>query len=328
MRGHAEHNYPLFEMHAKALRKEGYEIVSPHEINRQGTSRRQCMIADVMSLLRCDAVLCLPGWELSPGASVEVVFAWSADMPVYQLVPGDRSGHYEIYLLDATTVHIPRERQWYEKIPLIGLCGYAQSGKDTVAGHLVKTHDWSRVAFADALREMLYALDPIVDTSINPIYEFGVDEPHMLIIEERLREIVDVTSWDDAKTTVPEVRELLQRLGTEAGRTILGEHTWVSLGEEKIEEAVPRPVVVSDCRFPNEVAMIRRRGGTLAWIDRPGTKAVNAHASEHSVTAEDCHTIISNDGTLDDLFTQVDLLVVNFNWDPTVWTEEMKKVAA
>ena len=45
---------------------------------------------------------------------------------------------------------------------IIGLAGYAQSGKDTVAKFLVENHGFERVAFADPIRDLLYELNPIV----------------------------------------------------------------------------------------------------------------------------------------------------------------------
>lgn len=320
MRGHAGHNYALFASTKETLEFQGYDILSPHELHTQGTDRVTCMTGDVAAVLSCEGVFCLPGWEESPGANIEVAIAWMADLPVYQLVqrPG---GAWDVYELGKYSVSIPRERQWYDRIPLVGLCGFAQSGKDSVAGHMVKAHDWSRIAFADALREMLWALNPVVTTTPDPIYELGSDKPTLIMQESRVQDIVIDVGWDEAKTSYPEIRNLLQRLGTEAGRDILGQNTWVGVGEQKIEASLPRSAVVSDCRFQNELAMIRRRGGTLVWVDRPGNGAVNEHASEHSVSQKDCDVLLSNDGTLEDLYGYVDLFLINLGWDPAVQPE-------
>src|SRR5581483_2011292 len=95
---------------------------------------------------------------------------------------------------------------------LLGLMGYAQAGKDTVAKLLVEEFGFTRIAFADALREALYAL--------NPLIPFEGD--HV-----RLRWLIDASGWEEAKVRHPEVRELLQRLGTESGRNVLGADVWV-----------------------------------------------------------------------------------------------------
>lgn len=311
MRGFAFCNYPLFESITKRLRSSGYKILSPHEVNTQGTPRDVCMTRDVLALLECAGVICIEGWERSPGACVEVAMAWAAGLAVYQL-SWTTAGDPVLDILETRSVTIPREYQYQLQIPLVGLCGFAQAGKDTVANRLVTPHEWERVAFADTLRDMLYALDPIID----------VDEVYGEIDVMRAQQYVDEVGWDKAKTSVPEVRDLLQRLGTEAGRNILGNDTWVRLAEEHIEAAVPLPVVVSDCRFPNELQMVRRRGGVLVWIDRPGTEAVNAHASEHSVSKDDCDLVITNDGSLEALYREIDLLATTFKWDPLAFVKD------
>ena len=62
---------------------------------------------------------------------------------------------------------------------IIGLSGYAQSGKDTVAEILVEEYGYTRVAFADIIKQAVYLLDPIVNVS-------GM----------RLRYFVDQIGWD------------------------------------------------------------------------------------------------------------------------------------
>jgi 50S ribosomal subunit-associated GTPase HflX len=55
---------------------------------------------------------------------------------------------------------------------IIGLSGYAQVGKDTVANILVQHHGYKRVAFADKIRECLFALDPIIAVRLSTHFIF------------------------------------------------------------------------------------------------------------------------------------------------------------
>ncbi len=57
-------------------------------------------------------------------------------------------------------------------------------------------------------------------------------------------------------------------------------------------------VAFSDCRFPNEAAAIRDRGGEMWRIDRPGTAPVNAHPSETALDGFNFDRHIDNGGTL------------------------------
>lgn len=300
MRPLPDHNFPLFERACKVLRADGYKIVSPHEMGDATMTRGALMSEDIAAILfACGGVIHLPDFEISPGASAEVAVAFATEKPVLSIKFFD-DGTYNLQPSDTMTVSITREQQYAEKWPLVGLCGFAQSGKDTTAEHLV-TRGWTRVAFADTLREVLYALNPIIEGHYYPEGD-GV-------LLERVVEIVDRKGWDVAKVEHPEIRALLQRLGTEAGREIIDQQMWVRKGEEKIERA-GGPVVITDCRFPNEVNMVRRRKGTLIWVSREGISAVNTHASEHSVTQADCDLTIWNDGTIQDLYDEVDDLLL------------------
>lgn len=168
---------------------------------------------------------------------------------------------------------------------IVGLCGLAGSGKDTAAAHLVARCGFRRLAFADTLRTALYALDPYVATA---------DGTHALT------DLVDRKGWDEAKK-IPDVRRLLQRIGTEVGRDLLGADIWVDMTLSGVERG--ERIVVTDVRFPNEAAAIKARGGIVVEIVRPevtGLAGSNGdHASEAMAFPRD--TSIVNDGTAAEL---------------------------
>lgn len=291
MRTIEDNNFPLFIRASRILRADGIDIISPHELGQPDWTRGQLMGDDLVTLIKaCDGIIALPDWQKSPGASAEVAVAFACEMPVYDLLLHD-DDTYTLAESNVVSVRVPRENQYRDKTPLVGLCGFAQSGKDTAASYLVDRFGWTRVAFADALRDVLFALNPIAKVN----FGFGAYDPIL-----RVQEIVGFDGWDKAKTADNDIRNLLQRLGTEAGRQIIDENLWVGMGEDKIERA-GGPVVVTDCRFPNEIALIRRRKGLLIWVEREGVGAVNAHASEHSVSKADCDLVLTNNGTIEDL---------------------------
>jgi hypothetical protein len=174
---------------------------------------------------------------------------------------------------------------------IIGLCGYAQSGKDTAAAHLVESHGWARVAFADPLREMMLELNPVVPM------ETGV--------YLRLRRLVETSGWDEAKKN-PEVRRLLQALGTEAGRKVLGDDIWVDVAAKKIRKLFPQNVVLTDVRFENEARMILGMKGRVIRIERPGVGAVNGHVSENGIPDRYISEVIVNGGGIGDLCSKIE----------------------
>lgn len=173
---------------------------------------------------------------------------------------------------------------------LIGVSGYARSGKDEAAQALVN-RGWRRAAFADKLRDFLYAMDPVIPG------QYGAG--HL-----RLRRLVDSAGWDYAKVAYPEVRALHNRAGTEAGRGILGADVWVDALFREHGDAPA--LVISDVRFPNEAQAIADRGGVLIRIERPGvgpkrTRQGLVFESETALDGWSFDHYLSNDGSIDDL---------------------------
>lgn len=189
---------------------------------------------------------------------------------------------------------------------LIGLSGYAQSGKDTTAGILIKEYGFNRVSFADALRDSLYALNPLVPRVTWGMVD-GNYQPNN-VVYERLAPLVDEFGWDELKVKIGEVRELLQRLGTEVGRNILGDNIWVDIAMRKVHEA-DGPVVITDMRFPNEYDAVAAHLGERWRIERPGYEPVNAHPSETALDNYPFDVRIWNNGTLQDLHDEVGLVL-------------------
>jgi len=170
---------------------------------------------------------------------------------------------------------------------IIGLSGYAQSGKDTVAELLCLNYGFKRISFALPMRDAIYTLNPVVEGG------------------NRVADLVDEYGWDVAKAN-PEVRRLLQVFGTEVGRELFGERFWIDQAFKRAEEY--QRVVFSDVRFPNEAKAILQRGGDVWRINRHNHTAVNGHTSEHAMDNFMFKHVIFNNGTLDDLFNDCKML--------------------
>jgi hypothetical protein len=175
---------------------------------------------------------------------------------------------------------------------ILGLSGYAQSGKDTAAGFLIE-RGWKRLAFADALRDSVYHLNPFVPMPLP-------DAPDHWA---RVRDIVDWKGWDVAKVEYPEIRRLLQRMGTEVGRDLYGENFWVDRVLAQIRGG--QNYVITDVRFPNEVEAVHSVGGLVYRIYREGVGAVNSHVSDSGIDDLEIDGILLNDGDLADLEQRV-----------------------
>lgn len=194
---------------------------------------------------------------------------------------------------------------------LIGLTGHAQHGKDTFADR-ARTHGFKRYALADGVRASAYALDPwiVVTMRERDVIMAASPTAFPVVGVQRLRPVIDTVGWDVAKVNIAEVRTLLQRLGTEAVRDVIGENAWIDALDRKIRADGTVDVVVSDVRFPNEADWIRERGGVIVRIRRPdfdnGLPA--DHPSEALVDSLPFNYAVANDGG-SQFFARIDMLL-------------------
>lgn len=167
---------------------------------------------------------------------------------------------------------------------IIGLIGYAQTGKDTVANILVTKYGYRRIAFADKIRELLYEM--------NPKITLGYD------VQTTLQLMVDHGSWDEAKQN-PDVRAMLQQLGVGA-RNVFGSSFWIEQALRGV--GYYENVVVTDVRFENEATFIKKYEGSQIWrVTRPDVGPINGHVSETELEGYHADKIVKNGGTIKEL---------------------------
>lgn len=172
---------------------------------------------------------------------------------------------------------------------LIAFSGLKGSGKDTAAKVLIEEYGFTKVAFADALREALLILDPWIPYSGH----YGTSP---------LSEIIADAGWDWAKTNIPEVRRLMQVFGTEVGRMLFGENVWVDVLKKqfpRLDDPNSR-YVITDCRFTNEAKFVDDNSGSVIWVDRPGI-ASDGHASESAEVRKWRNWLVVNDQEISNL---------------------------
>jgi len=140
---------------------------------------------------------------------------------------------------------------------ILGICGFKGSGKDTVADHLVEHHGFTKISFADKLKD-----------ACATIFEWDRDMLEGSTAESReWREEVD--EWWANRLEVENFspRLALQWMGTEAGRNVFGQNIWCAAMEKFILEN-PDNYVIPDVRFRNEVKMIHNMRGKIMRVKR------------------------------------------------------------
>jgi hypothetical protein len=178
---------------------------------------------------------------------------------------------------------------------IIGLSGYAQVGKDTVANYLVEHYGFVKVSFADPIREALYRLNPNI-----AIGEFA---------SASLASAVDHMGWEEVKRSSSEARSLLQRFGTEVGRDMFGKDFWVNQALLRAKEH--ENVVFADTRFENEAEAIQANGGQVWRIEKYGHGPVNGHPSETALDKYAFNWAFANSGSKEDLYQIIDEIMID-----------------
>lgn len=211
---------------------------------------------------------------------------------------------------------------------IIGICGFQGAGKDTVADYLANIHQFRRESFAHTLKDAVASV-------------FGWDRE---LLEGRTKESrawrEQVDPWWANRLNMPDLtpRWVLQYWGTEVARKGFHDDTWIASLENKLRKTTD-DIVISDCRFPNEIKAIKDAGGVVIRVVRgpepewyelaeivnrgelKNTKwrlsknrlnSYDIHASETAWIGTKFDAIIDNNAEgLDNLYSQVKDLVLN-----------------
>ena len=226
---------------------------------------------------------------------------------------------------------------------LVGLGYERRVGKDTVADRMVENHGFTKVPFAEALYEETHQAFTVTTepyqcstrvTSfscgtrgdiITRDNDYGCGVPALnalkVWLDQRVTNPHEVarhrgpsgrTTYHFPRGMVNKDGLLLQWWGTDFRRALFGDEYWLARwGEKAFRHA---RVVVPDCRFLNEVDIIRDNGGEYwrVWSDTKhatdNDNRSDEHPSEVELRGVSPDAYIANSYSLDQLFEQVDAL--------------------
>lgn len=176
---------------------------------------------------------------------------------------------------------------------VIALVGYKQHGKGEVARALVEREGYVLVKFADPLKQMLRAM----------LRSAGIDEA---TIERMIEGDLKEEPCDAFSGRSP--RFAMLTLGTEWGRHLMSMDLWINIARLKVISILKqgRQVVIDDCRFPNELALVGEFEGSIIRVHRTMHPVDYSHESERYVPelSRNAAATIFNDGTVEQLRTQ------------------------
>lgn len=141
---------------------------------------------------------------------------------------------------------------------IIGLLGAIGSGKNTVANMLVEQHGFVRYSFASTLKDATASVFGWPRELLEGDTEYS----------RQWREQPD--EWWAEKMSIAgfSPRLALQLLGTEVFRNHFHKDIWINSLLYQLEAQPNTNKVISDARFPNEIAAIQNAGGVLIRVDR------------------------------------------------------------
>jgi len=180
---------------------------------------------------------------------------------------------------------------------LIGICGKAGSGKDTIGDYLVKKYKFKKIALADPIKRLVKDV-------------FALDDYTVYDRVAREKPLKQWKGWT--------VRKLLQYIGTELFRNNIDDSIWVKSLWYKIKGSKDN-YVVTDCRFLNEQQFLKRnakKNFICIKVTRPNCKGqvgLKKHASEaYDLKGDFC---IHNNGSFEDLYNKIDEIMKKVSHD-------------
>ena len=192
---------------------------------------------------------------------------------------------------------------------MIGVVGLIGSGKGTVSDRLEQKHNFRKDSFAKSLKD-----------AVSSMFNWDREMLEGKTDESRAwREKPDVF-WSKrfGKDVTP--RWVLQYFGTEVMRQGMHDSIWIDSCMARYDG---KPTVIADTRFENEIKIIREMGGSILLVKRGqdpdwftdyvegNVVPKNIHLSEYAWAKSEYDHLITNDGTLEDLHSKIDDLIVS-----------------
>lgn len=202
---------------------------------------------------------------------------------------------------------------------IIAVSGLIGSGKDTVADYLVTFHGFKRLSFAASLKDAVSSV-------------FGWDREFLEGSTKHSREWREqVDTWWAQRLSIPHLtpRWVLQYWGTDVLRNHFHDDIWIASLENKLRNAQD-DIVITDCRFRNELTAVKQVGGITIRVNRGPNPPwydialqynngdmpkvltlcnLGVHASEYSSVGLEYDHQIDNNDTITVLHNQISKLL-------------------
>jgi len=209
---------------------------------------------------------------------------------------------------------------------IIGIVGFIGSGKDTVADYLVNFHRFKRESFANSLKD-----------AASVVFGWNRELLEGRTNQSRIWRETKDEWWSKRLGCEVTPRWVLQYWGTEVVRKHFHDDMWIASLENRLRSSKD-DIVITDCRFPNEITAIRSAGGQVvrikrgpepAWFDdaksmnkgpsrnmswalsKQKIEKLGIHASETAWVGQKFDVVLNNSGTIEELYQQIESNIIN-----------------
>ena len=202
---------------------------------------------------------------------------------------------------------------------IIGLSGFKGSGKDTVASYL-KNYGFETISYSGPLKDITAILfnwpRNLLEGNTKESREWR-EEPDLFWSEK-----LNIENFNP--------RYALQYIGTELLRNNFYHDIWITLIEKKINDKSSNNIVITDCRFKNELKLIEKMNGFLVHVkgvipswyqlaiqanngdaySEEKLKKLNIHKSEREWVGYSFDWVLNNDTTFKNLYNDIDKMLL------------------
>jgi hypothetical protein len=167
-----------------------------------------------------------------------------------------------------------------------------QQGKSTIADYLAYEHGYWTISFASPILEMIEVF----------LRHHGLS-----------KEEIDYYCKQAKEQPIPGIgrsyRYLARTIGTEWGRNLVRQTTWLDAFEKKLDRHSSRKAFcVDDLRFRNEAFLLKKNGFLLVKVVRKTDRHGLSDSHQSDVELSDYNAwdlVIDNNGTFDELYQKV-----------------------
>ena len=182
------------------------------------------------------------------------------------------------------------------------ILGHINSGKSVISKYLVEKYNFQQFALGDCVKEFVIEMMKLVK-------EEGFSDENI-----KIEDLYD-------RSKKERYRSLMQKVSTDLVKKFFGQDIWINIVKEKIKKNNDSNLVINDIRFKNEFNAFNcvddidksNRKVISIRVVRKGKEIYSDHISEHDVDNVKVNYTIYNDGSIEDLYSKIDNIMLRLN---------------